>query len=484
MFECKVCGLLSLGGDACPACGSQIRTDLSVDDQDNSPLPNEIPGLDEAVESWYQLDGNEQIESKEEPQQVVDDSDSSKQQGSLPFGFNGDSNTNEPNLPFGIGSNAQGVPFEDAGEERLPSVVGEREEVTKSEEEISIPSPSSPPPSPSPPSSSPSPSPSPSPPQEQPQAPIIAPAPAVEVEEKIKPLFESTVEPQQAVQISMPEPEVVVESTKIVEASEDNEMWTINAATPDMEQIYSAKEQVVEYVHESDEPVRYATNTESYFNPETNSNSQNTAQQFHSPLESIPVNNQSPLILELHPAKALGVDLSQHPNLEGILAEAFYSIGAEDWNNAAESFQQLAASIPNDASIFNNYGLSLLQRALVMTQSQNPEIVSQSETQFRSSIVSLREAAKTEPGNPTILVNLSHALLASGRIDKALQIIKVHNSTNNSKEGQNLEAAALAAQGQGALAKQMLQTVHNELNQSSKPHLFDEIISSNLAKLA
>ncbi len=466
MFECKVCGLLSLGGNACPACGSQIRTDLSVDDQDNSPLPNEIPGLDEAAESWYQLDGNEQLESKEEPQQVVDDSDSSKQQGSLPFGFNGDSNTNMPNLPFGIGSNAQGVPFEDAGEERLPSVVAVREEVVNSEEAISIPSPS------------------PSPSQEQPETPIIAPAPAVEVEEKINPLFESTVEPQQTVQISMPEPEVVVESTKIVEASDDNEMWTINAATPDMEQIYSAKEQVVEYVHESDEPVIYATNSESHFNPEMNSNSQNTAQEFHSPLESIPVNNQSPLILELHPAKALGVDLSQHPNLEGILAEAFYSIGAEDWNGAAESFQQLAASKPNDASIFNNYGLSLLQRALVMTQSQNPEIVSQSETQFRSSIVSLREAAKTQPDNPIILLNLSHALLASGRIDKALQIIKVHNSTTNSKEGQNLEAAALAAQGHGALAKQMLQTVYNELNQTSKPHLFDEIISSNLAKLA
>ena len=469
MFECKVCGLLSLGGNACPACGSQIRTDLSVDDQDNSPLPNEIPGLDEAAESWYQLDGNEQLESKEEPQQVVDDSDSSKQQGSLPFGFNGDSNTNEPNLPFGIGSNAQGVPFEDAGEERLPSVVAEREEVVNSEEAISIP---------------PSPSPSPSPSQEQPKAPIIAPAPAVKVEEKINPLFESTIEPQQVVEISMPEPEVVVESTKIVEASDDNEMWTINAATPDMEQIYSAKEQVVEYVHESDEPVIYAINSESHFNPETDSNSQNTGQEFHSPLESIPVNNQSLLILELHPAKALGVDLSEHPNLEGILAEAFYSIGVEDWNSAAESFQQLAASKPNDASIFNNYGLSLLQRALVMTQSQNPEIVSQSETQFRSSIVSLREAAKTQPGNPTILLNLSHALLASGRIDKALQIIKVHNSTTNSKEGQNLEAAALAAQGQGALAKQMLQTVHNELNQSSKPHLFDEIISSNLAKFA
>ena len=470
MYECKVCGLLSLGGDACPACGSQIRTDLSVDDQDNSPLPNEIPGLDEAAESWYQLDGNEQLEPEEVSEQGDENSNSSKEQGGLPFGFNGDSNTNIPNLPFGIGSNAQGVPFDDAGMDKLPSVVvkqesiaDEQEVIVQDEDLISIPQPLA----------------------NQPEAPLIVPAPAVEVPEvHTNPLFESTVEPQQAIEISMPEPEAVVEAPQITDASDDSEIWTINAATPDMEEIYSTEEQIVEYVHESDEPVIYATNSESHFNPEMNINSQSTAQEFNSPLESIPVDNQSRLILELHPAKALGVDLSEHPNLEELLAEAFYSISIEDWNRAAESFQQLAASKPNDANIFNNYGLSLLQRALTMTQSQKPEIVSQSEIQFRSSILSLREAAKTQPENPTILLNLSHALLASGRTDKALQIIRVHNSTNNSTEGQNLEAAALAAQGKGALAKQMLQAVHNGLNQSSKSHHSDKIISSNLAKFA
>jgi tetratricopeptide (TPR) repeat protein len=470
MYECKVCGLLSLGGDACPACGSQIRTDLSVDDQDNSPLPNEIPGLDEATESWYQLDGNEQLEPEEVSEQDDENSNTSKEQGGLPFGFNGDSNTNIPNLPFGIGSNAQGVPFDDAGMDKLPSVVvkqesiaDEQEVIVQDEDLISIPQPLA----------------------NQPEAPLIVPAPAVGVPEvHTNPLFKSTVEPQQAIEISMPEPEAVVEAPQITDASDDSEIWTINAATPDMEEIYSTEEQIVEYVHESDEPVIYATNSESHFNPEMNINSQSTAQEFNSPLESIPVDNQSRLILELHPAKALGVDLSEHPNLEELLAEAFYSISIEDWNRAAESFQQLAASKPNDANIFNNYGLSLLQRALAMNQSQKPEIVSQSEIQFRSSILSLREAAKTQPENPTILLNLSHALLASGRTDKALQIIRVHNSTNNSTEGQNLEAAALAAQGKGALAKQMLQAVHNGLNQSSKSHHSDKIISSNLAKFA
>jgi predicted Zn-dependent protease len=117
-----------------------------------------------------------------------------------------------------------------------------------------------------------------------------------------------------------------------------------------------------------------------------------------------------------------------------------------------------------------------------MNKSQNLDIVSQSETQFRSAILALREAAKSQPNNSTILLNLSHALLASGRTDKALQIIRVHNSTNNSIEGRNLEAAALAALGQGESSKQILLTVHNEQKQSSKPHLIDQIITSNLEK--
>ena len=451
MFECKLCGLLSLGGDACPACGSQIRIDLSLDDQDNSPLPNEIPGLDEAAESWYQLDGNEQIRPNVDQDNNTEQSKSNNDSGSLPFGLSGGSNINIPNLPFGIGSNAQGIPFDDAGNEKLPSVISETE---KSEHQIT-------------------------------ESPIISPAdvidePPVNIVPEIiipqtntNPLFESTVEPQIITETIISSQEEIIEPPQISEADADSEMWTIDAASPDMEAIYSAEEQVVEYVHESDEPIIYAVESHTQFNPE---------QQFQSPLESSSLDDRTQLILKLHPAKALGIDLSQHPELEELLAEAFYSIASEDWANAAKLFQNLITSKPGDTNLFNNYGLSLLQRALEMNKSQNLEIVSQAETQFRSSILALREAAKSQPDNSTILLNLSHALLASGRTDKALQIIKVHNSTNNSAEGKNLEAAALAALGQGDSSKQILISVLNEQKQSLKPHLIDQIITSNLEK--
>ena len=301
--------------------------------------------------------------------------------------------------------------------------------------------------------------------------------------EKVNPLFESTIEPQQIMEPAVIDFEEIA-ITEQTEAPVETEMWTMDAKEPDMEQLYSIQDEVVEYVHEADEQLLYATNSDSIFNPELESEAQNNSQAFDYPLESIPVDNQSQLILKLHPAKALRVDLSEHPGLEGLLAEAFYAIGAEDWDAASESFQQLAASKPEDANVFNNYGISLLQKGLAMTRSQNPEIVAQSEMQFRSSILSLREAAKKQPSNSTILLNLSHALLASGRVDKALQIIRVHNSTNDSSEGKNLEAAILAAQGHSAMAKQILETLSSQLKQSPNTSLLDVVIATNLAKLA
>ena len=468
---------------------------MSLDDQDDSQLPIEIPGLDEATESWYQLDGNEHIDDVQQVEVIDEPSKSTEGQGGLPFGYNGASNTNVANLPFGIGSNAQGVPFEDAGEDRLPSVVGEQPLVVK---EVPIPE-----------------TPMTNPPliQKQVSIPVVAtpevvppvvrapvvvapevvtpvvaiPATLTPVDtvtkEIVNPLFESTIEPQQIMEPAVIDFEEIA-ITKQTEAPVETEMWTMDAKEPDMDQLYSIQDEVIEYVHEADEQLLYATNSDSIFNPELESEAQNNSQLFDYPLESVPMDNQSQLILKLHPAQALRVDLSQHPSLEGLLAEAFYAIGAEDWDTASESFQQLAASKPEDANIFNNYGISLLQKGLAMTRSQNPEIVAQSEMQFRSSILSLREAAKKQPSNSTILLNLSHALLASGRVDKALQIIRVHNSTNDSSEGKNLEAAILAAQGHSAMAKQILETLSSQLKQSPNTSLLDVVIATNLAKLA
>ena len=49
MQECRVCGLLFLGGGACPSCGSQVAVDVNTDDivmDDES-----IPGLDDIADA-------------------------------------------------------------------------------------------------------------------------------------------------------------------------------------------------------------------------------------------------------------------------------------------------------------------------------------------------------------------------------------------------------------------------------------------------
>ena len=107
MFECSICGLLSLNAFSCPACGSQNLVDLSKSDSQTDDLPSEIPGLDEAAESWHELEGldgdsNDSFNSANPA--TVD--------GSLPFGYSGESNVQVSRLPFGIGSHADGIPFD------------------------------------------------------------------------------------------------------------------------------------------------------------------------------------------------------------------------------------------------------------------------------------------------------------------------------------------------------------------------------------
>ena len=106
MFECGICGLLSLNAISCPACGSQNLKDLSVSEAENSDLPIEIPGLDDAVNSWREIEGNDDESVDEMLEHSRPDIKT------LPFGYSGESNLQVSRLPFGIGSQAEGIPFD------------------------------------------------------------------------------------------------------------------------------------------------------------------------------------------------------------------------------------------------------------------------------------------------------------------------------------------------------------------------------------
>ena len=170
----------------------------------------------------------------------------------------------------------------------------------------------------------------------------------------------------------------------------------------------------------------------------------------------------------------MGINLSGLPELEETLAEGFYAIGDESWAKAAIAFQKMAAKMPGDAAVFNNYGLALLQRALVMAKSSDLEIQQLASTQFESAILALREAAKSSPSDGTILLNLSHALLVSGRAEKALKVLFMYKKNNeNTSESANLEAASLVSMGESSNALKVLETVKH-----------DELVLANIAKLS
>ena len=84
MQECRVCGLLFLGGGACPSCGSQVAMDITVDDivMDDET----IPGLEEIADAI----GDATLD--------VDKSEV------LPFGLGAKAEVIESSLPFGVGS--------------------------------------------------------------------------------------------------------------------------------------------------------------------------------------------------------------------------------------------------------------------------------------------------------------------------------------------------------------------------------------------
>jgi Tfp pilus assembly protein PilF len=504
MFECQICGLLSLGGTACPACGSQLRTDLSTTDAMDDHLPTDVPGLDDAAAAWYDLEG---IEPPTETTSSESKSDSAATNASLPFGFQGASNVFTSRLPFGIGSFADGMPFDaqrvevpPQQEQRVQTVAEPENNTAKFSEPAIVPmvddvkdANAIP----------------------EPNSASLPTLPASLVVEKsqddsltvnegviVPPLQDNseveqlTVDAQQVAAVLVAPPPPVVdakpapvrlESARLVQpappASTTSstmtvpqplpvqeqppvpDYWRIDAQIPNYEEIYDHTESVVE--------MQYGSFSEDVvvFDHETDS----PAAVFHSPLEATPMASTAPsILLALHPAQALNVDVGGDSDLQRLVNEGFASMQRGAWSESARSFQRLAASLPTSAEVFNNYGISLLQRAIGMRDGQDLQQRSLADAQFESAILALREAAKGAPTNGDILVNLAGALIESGRSEKALGIMNVHNArTPHSAKGLNTAAVAMFNLGQLSQAAQTLERARD-----------DPLAAQNLQKLA
>ena len=434
MQECRVCGLLFLGGGACPSCGSQVAVDVNTDDivmDDES-----IPGLDDIADA-------------------IGDTEDEKSSNAdvLPFGMGAKAEVIQSSLPFGVGSFSDSVTevaipigeqdYEEDSVEEEPAVIEhDVEEHTEIDEEPQILEP-------------------------QISESIISETTGEDFEKAedlaigvgvSEEITETMISPEtgpliaQTVEEELPAAEVV-EITPAQEVVIDDvpDMWRIDAAAVDMEAIYAQDEQIVEVSFEEDIE---------------DSDVQVSFDDFHySPEEdSMASDDDAP---GLHPARALPVDSAGQPEITKMIDAAFDHMGNSAWMQAAQILSTASTNRQNDPSILNNLGLALLQSALEMDAQNDP----MSSSQYEASIMALRQGAKIDSDNNTILLNLSHALLVSGRAEKALGVLNVLRSREqNNIEVENAFGACLIQLGRDDEAQSILQ-----------PYASDSVVSDNLA---
>ena len=235
------------------------------------------------------------------------------------------------------------------------------------------------------------------------------------------------------------------------------DVWRIDAQAVDMEAIYQQDDVAIEIEYE-----------DSYDVSEINVDLDRIHEVVTSDGESV---HGPP---QLHQAHALPINTTGSPELEQLVTTGFQKLVEEDYDGAAKNFQRLAQQVPGQASILNNYGLALLHKAIKMEQSSDAEDTKLAPTQFESAIMALRQAAKTEPSNDVLLLNLSHALLVSGRHEKTLGVIQVYRDRQpNDVEGANIEASALIQLGRMGEAKKIL-----------SKYAQDDVVKMNLERLA
>tara|TARA_B100001113_G_scaffold102195_1_gene82688 strand:+ start:1607 stop:2941 length:1335 start_codon:yes stop_codon:yes gene_type:complete len=427
MQECSVCGLLFLGGGACPTCGSQVAVD--IDTEDIVMDDDKIPGLDEiadAIGDEVSGDGSSEV---------------------LPFGMGAKAEVIESSLPFGVGSFTSEIeevsnPDEDndfdEDEPELSDVSAQSNEVEEeSLEEVEV--------------------------DDDQIIAVIDDVSEVEMDnerisEQVDDLNLLSDEANDS-EVSIPEstdslvsdfselgeidsvqPQVVVNDVP--------DMWRIDAAEVDMDAIYAQEDQVVEISFD-----------------EGNDDVHVTFDDFHhSPVEeSMASDDDAP---ELHPAKALAVNSAGQPEVTKMIESAFESMANSSWMQAAQILSTASNNRQNDPAILNNLGLALLQSALEMDSQNDP----MSDSQYEASIMALRQGAKIDPQNNTILLNLSHALLVSGRAEKALNVINVLRSrVTGDIEVENAMGACLIQLGRDDEAESIL-----------TPYVADSIVSANL----
>ena len=392
MQECDACGLIFGGSQVCPSCGSRISHEAEVEDNIGAATPvGELPGLNQLVNSLEGLDGMVQLESK-------------VMKSSLPFSIGG-STGGETSLPFGVGSPSHGVAdFQEEG-----SGISDNSETNTSnlENDDEVPSPN------------------------------------VGLEdnqsaEVIQPVIESPVPSNDS-----DSGEEVILVARIIEENVVNDVTPSHQLTDSSDttedeikhfEPSSVNQDVI--LHEEDvvyhdfgdkmEVSEVIVDFDSFVDPATAAVS----------FDPSVMEGSEP---ELMPARALALSSLVDDNLKQQAHVGFAALAKSQWKEAASCFRTICESQPKNAAALNNFGLALLQQALLI-QENNPSQNPAEEPHFEASILALRQAAKADSQDVSIMCNLATALSschrhqdAIGFYDAALKISENDLSSMNGR---------------------------------------------------
>ena len=373
MQECDACGLIFGGTEVCPSCGSRISHQAKIDDETETPPPTgDLPGLEQFIES---MEGVESL--------VLDDQ-SAVPKTSLPFSIGG-STGSQTSLPFGVGSPSRGEEeksqLEFTEDENLPNAI----EDGKIAEEI-----------------------------DDSEVPEVVESNVIDSEEVI--LVARAISVSESVSVSD-------NSQTIEESQADNTNLQPQASgdhifspggggsTTDGDEILHHEDIVYHDFGDEMDVSEVVVDFDSFVDPSTSAES----------FDPSVMEGTEP---ELMPARALAINGLSDSKLQDQAHIGFAALAQSNWKGAADCFRIICDAEPQNSAALNNFGLSLLQQALLI-QEERPSQFPAEEPHFEASVLALRQAAKSSQNDVSIICNLATALSSCHRHDSAVKFYDV-----------------------------------------------------------
>jgi hypothetical protein len=454
MQECDACGLIFGGTEVCPSCGSRISHEAKVDDSSSNPMPTgELPGLDQLVTSMDGVDGLTLGENKRLPKT------------SLPFSIGG-STGGQTSLPFGVGSPSRGAEELDsseltAGEQITPSpneasadekVPESSTEIVDDNEEITL-------------VLTPSPEPEPTPEVDTDTTNGSAAGDDVILVARVL----SEVEPsknENPQESTSPAPSVEDKTLGAKVVSPGDTYFMPEGAVAGVAQDVILHEEDVVYHDFGDEMQvsEVIVDFDSFVDPATSAGS----------FDPSMMEGTEP---ELMPARALAITGLSDSELKDQAHIGFAALAQSNWKEAANCFRIICEAQPQNPAALNNFGLSLLQQALLI-QEESPTQYPADEPHFEASVLALRQAAKASQDDVSIICNLATALSSCHRHDSAVKFYDVAlKFDNNDVPSMNGKAVSYIGLRDFDAATQLLRT-------ASAIAPTNEIVSGNLHRIS